>query len=72
MEYWGIYDPYSDTWSTMSITNSPPSVAWHSAVWTGSKMIVWGGKVSSTGVSTGGMYTPSLAGGVGRPDTGTP
>ena len=49
-----------DTWTTTSVTNAPAARRWHTAVWTGSEMIVWGG-ISSSGsnVNTGGRYTPS-------------
>jgi len=41
------YDPATDTWSPTSISN-PPSPRWfHSAVWTGREMIVWGGTALS-------------------------
>jgi hypothetical protein len=36
------YDPKTDTWSSLSITDAPTPRAEHSAVWTGSEMIVWG------------------------------
>ena len=37
------YDPSTDTWMIMSAVNAPTARAFHTAVWTGSKMIVWGG-----------------------------
>ena len=43
----------TDTWTTMS-SNGAPVLAGHVAVWTGSKMVVWG---SLTGA--GGMYDPN-------------
>ena len=39
----GTYDPVTDSWAATSLTNAPRPVRWHSAVWTDSKMIVWGG-----------------------------
>jgi N-acetylneuraminic acid mutarotase/cell division septation protein DedD len=47
-----------DTWTATSTTNAPSARAGHSAVWTGSEMIVWGGG-SPTLLNTGGRYTPS-------------
>ncbi len=42
--YWysdgGIYEPLSDTWRWLS---GPGERGYHSAVWTGSEMIIWGG-----------------------------
>src|SRR5439155_7375423 len=32
-----------DTWTPTSVTNAPDARRWHTAVWTGSEMIVWGG-----------------------------
>src|ERR1700682_3689322 len=39
----GVYDPITDLWTATSLVNAPAIRAAHSAVWTGSKMIVWGG-----------------------------
>jgi N-acetylneuraminic acid mutarotase len=50
----GIYDPATDTWAATSLTNAPAARFYHTAVSTGSKMIVWGG-----GYSTGGVYDPA-------------
>ena len=35
-----------DTWTATSTTNAPTARAGHTAVWTGSEMIVWGGLIS--------------------------
>ncbi len=58
----GRYDPATDTWGAVtSTTGNVPSVRdHHTAVWTGTEMIVWGG--SSYGGSlldTGGRYNPA-------------
>jgi len=55
------YDPKSDTWSSISGANAPTPRWQHTAVWTGSKMIVWGGKrISETDdpmrTNTGAIY----------------
>ncbi len=49
-----------DTWTPTSVTNAPDARRWHTAVWTGSEMIVWGG-IGSNGsnLNTGGRYNPS-------------
>lgn len=47
----GIYDPETDTWTTMSTANAPTARSMHNAFWTGTKMIVWGG-VTIPGDST--------------------
>lgn len=54
-----IFDPSQNTWKTMSTDNAPSGRYGHTAVWTGSKMIVWGGTESgSTNSNTGGIYDP--------------
>jgi N-acetylneuraminic acid mutarotase len=50
----GIYDPTTNTWTTTSTTNPPEARERHTAVWTGSRMIVWG----ANGYRTGGIYDP--------------
>jgi hypothetical protein len=57
----GVYDPLSDSWSATSTgTNVPAPRVFHTAVWTGSTMIVWGGESASfVRLDTGGIYTPA-------------
>ncbi len=48
-----------DTWTATSTTNTPGARADHTAVWTGSEMIVWGGGTSGPSyLNTGGRYVP--------------
>ena len=59
----GIYDPASDSWTAMSTLNAPCERHVHVAVWTGSKMIAWGGQDRIDAGSTivlkdGGIYAP--------------
>ncbi len=55
----GRYDPSTDSWvATSTGANVPSARAGHSAVWTGSEMIVWGG-TDGTMSNTGGRYNPS-------------
>ncbi len=55
----GVYDPSTDTWAPMSLANAPMARWLHSAVWTGSKMIVWGGRIANTYEAyDGGAYDP--------------
>ncbi len=54
------YDPSADSWSLMSVANGPTPRTGHTAVWTGSQMIVWGGTdASHDTVNTGGRYDPA-------------
>jgi hypothetical protein len=46
------------TWTTTSSTNAPTGRAAHTAVWTGSEMIVWGGHDGGNYFNTGGRYNP--------------
>jgi len=60
----GIYNPATNSWSNTTLVDSPPPVRCHSAVWTGTDMIVFGGQtdmhlacgLSSTNV--GSRYNP--------------
>ena len=49
-----------DDWTATSSTNVPEGRSAHTAVWTGSEMIVWGGVGSSTDLNTGGRYNASM------------
>jgi hypothetical protein len=54
-----IYDPVTDSWSATSLTNAPSPRDSHSAIWTGTEMIIWGGDVYSWFTrGTGGRYNP--------------
>ena len=48
-----------DTWTPTSMTNVPAERSGHTAVWTGSEMIVWGGHSTTMLLNTGGRYDPS-------------
>ena len=48
-----------DSWASTCVTNAPDARIHHSAVWTGSEMIVWGGENYSFVLNTGGRYNPS-------------
>src|SRR5207253_5684659 len=54
-------DPCTDdTWTATSTTNAPMARSSHTAIWTGSEMIVWGGVVGpNTFSNTGARYNPS-------------
>ena len=56
----GRYDPSTDTWSATSTgANVPSPRQYHTAVWTGTQMVVWGGESSFVPLNTGGRYDPS-------------
>jgi N-acetylneuraminic acid mutarotase len=53
----GRYDPVGDDWTATSLASAPAARDSHTAVWTGSEMIVWGGRIDSDSAgSTGGRY----------------
>jgi hypothetical protein len=59
----GTYNPIANGWTATNTTNAPSARALHTAVWTGSDMIVWGGRDQNiTQVNTGGRYNPSANG----------
>src|SRR5438445_11415406 len=39
----GRYNPAGNSWTAVTTNNAPAGRAFHTAVWTGSEMIVWGG-----------------------------
>jgi hypothetical protein len=58
----GRYDPSSDAWTSTTTAGSCPSGrASHTAVWTGTAMIVWGGYISVSPyfTNTGASYSPA-------------
>src|SRR4030095_10777271 len=56
----GRYDPATDSWRPTSTLNAPRPRSGHSAVWTGSEMIVWGGgDIGPSRFDTGGRYDPA-------------
>jgi N-acetylneuraminic acid mutarotase len=52
------YDPASDTWSPVATANAPDARGYHTAVWTGEEMIVWGGINEPAYEPSGGRYDP--------------
>src|SRR6266481_8481349 len=55
----GRYNPSTDSWTATSITGAPGGRFYHTAVWTDSEMIVWGGEDITGDLNTGGRYSPS-------------
>ena len=54
----GRYDPTTNSWTSLSSTASPVGRYGHSAVWTGSEMIIWGGYGGSL-FNDGSRYNPA-------------
>jgi len=61
----GRYNPATDSWTATSTTNAPEARYYHTAVWAGSTMIVWGGIANFNGyqfyANTGGKYCVAVA-----------
>jgi hypothetical protein len=54
-----LYDPVSNTWTPGSTSGEPSGRFHHTAVWTGTEMIVWGGSGAlGAYFGTGGRYDP--------------
>jgi len=54
------YDPASDTWTAMSTNGAPTARHGHTAVWTGSEALIWGGSSHYDGsrLDSGARYDP--------------
>ena len=62
----GRYNPNTNTWTATSTANAPDGRRIHTAVWTGSEMIVWGGEAGldlGYYFNTGGRYDPARTAG---------
>jgi N-acetylneuraminic acid mutarotase len=69
----GRYNPSTDTWTAISTTNAPEARRAHTAVWTGSEMIVWGGETpTNIDLNTGGRYDPHTDEWTATSTTGAP
>jgi hypothetical protein len=55
----GRYDPKTDTWRGLSDTAAPAPRRDHAAVWTGTEMLVWGGRTDGGNTADGGRYDPA-------------
>ena len=54
----GRYNPASNTWTSVSLTNAPAARNSHTAVWTGTEMLIWGGYNGSNSFNDTFSYTP--------------
>jgi len=53
------YNPVGNTWTPVTTSGAPSGRIYHTAVWTGSEMIVWGGSNNSGGYfNDGARYNP--------------
>lgn len=68
----GVYDPTNQSWTPVSTTGAPSARHSHQAVWTGSKMIVWGGFGAGGAAAGGGLYDPATDTWTALPSMGEP
>ena len=54
----GLYDPVANAWTATTTASAPSARDYHTAVWTGSRMIVWGGYGGIVYLNNGGLYDP--------------
>jgi hypothetical protein len=65
------FDPLAGAWAAIAKPGAPAARALHTAVWTGSKMIVWGGTAGAD-LNSGGIYDPAANGWSDTTATGAP
>jgi N-acetylneuraminic acid mutarotase len=70
----GRYNPAANLWTNVSTGGAAPSArSLHTAVWTGSEMIIWGGyNLLFTIPNSGGRYNPSTDTWTATPTSGAP
>jgi hypothetical protein len=54
----GRYQPGTNTWSPTSTTGAPSQRTRHTAVWTGTEMVIWGGSGPGAYLGDGAAYDP--------------
>ena len=55
----GRYDPVTDTWQPVTLTNAPTPREDAVVVWTGDEMLVWGGRGDDFVPRLGARYVPA-------------
>jgi N-acetylneuraminic acid mutarotase len=68
----GRYNPAGNSWTAVSTTSAPGGRYNHTAVWTGTEMIVWGGTGPSDALNDGGRYNPAVNSWTAMSTTGAP
>jgi N-acetylneuraminic acid mutarotase len=59
-------------WTTMSTVGAPSARFGHSAVWTGTKLIIWGGQSGGANLNDGAVYDPTMNTWTALPAIGAP
>lgn len=66
------FDTSTPYWFGMTSDNAPSPRRGHSAIWTGDKMIVWGGHRAGVPCGDGAAYDPAMDSWESLPTTGSP
>ncbi len=67
------YNLSSDNWTPLPAADAPSPRMYHTAVWSGSEMIIWGGDAGGKAfLNDGGRYNPSTNTWVALPSAGAP
>jgi N-acetylneuraminic acid mutarotase len=61
----------ANTWTALTTNAAPAAREYHTAVWTDSEMIIWGG-VSGSSFNDGGRYNPAANAWTAVPTNGAP
>jgi len=59
LEDGGLYDPVANSWTTMTSVGAPAARQQATAVWTGTEVIVWGGRDGNTYLDDGAIFDPA-------------
>lgn len=54
-----LYDPLKDQWRAVSAANAPAGREQATAAWTGTELVVWGGRGDGGYLNDGGRYNPA-------------
>jgi hypothetical protein len=57
----GSYQPDTDAWTAISTLAAPGARRGHTAIWSGTEMIVWGGFSGTDYLANGGRFSPASA-----------
>ncbi len=68
----GRYNPAGNSWTNVPTSGALAARDSHTAVWTGSEMIVWGGQNNGSYFNNGGQYDPALNSWITVPTSGAP
>ena len=55
----GRYNPVTNTWAGIASQSAPSARYYHTAVWSGNAMVIWGGCSGAQCYNAGGVYAPA-------------